>query len=57
MYVHRVHSVHRALHRLKSAILEDRARSVWDTRYYYSWPQGAALISKIILLASSELRQ
>lgn len=40
----------------ESAILEDGARNVWDTGYY-SWPQGASLISKIILLASFEFRQ
>lgn len=31
LHNHRVHSVHRALHGLKSAILEDKACSVWDT--------------------------
>lgn len=40
----------------ESAIPEDGARNVWDTGYY-SWPRGASLISKIILLASFELRQ
>lgn len=40
----------------ESAIPEGGARNVWDTGYY-SWPRGASLISKIILLASFELRQ